>query len=69
MGQFRAQNQQERSFSELRDQKSEYVTHCHEQLCGQESGQARQMDRGEIEVEEASESEARASPPDRQRER
>ena len=41
-----------RSFSELRDQKSEYVTHCYEQLCEQESGQARQMVRGEIEVEE-----------------
>ena len=41
-----------RSFRERRDQKSEYVTHCHEQLCEQESGQARQMDRGEIEVEE-----------------
>ena len=41
-----------RSFSEMRDQRSEYVTHCYEQLCEQESGQARQMDRGEIEVEE-----------------
>ena len=41
-----------RSFSELRDQKGEYVTPCDEQLCEQESSQARQMDRGEIEVEE-----------------
>ena len=41
-----------RSFSELKDQKSEYVTPCEEQLCEQESSQARQMDRGEIEVEE-----------------
>ena len=41
-----------RSFSELKEQKSEYVTHCHEQLCEQESGQARRMDRGDIEVEE-----------------
>ena len=41
-----------RSFSELKDQKGEYVTPCDEQLCEQESGQARQMDRGEIEVEE-----------------
>ena len=37
-----------RSFSELKDQKSEYVTPCDEQ----ESSQARQMDRSEIEVEE-----------------
>ena len=41
-----------RSFSELKDQKGEYVTPCDEQLCEQESGQARQMDRGEIKVEE-----------------
>ena len=41
-----------RSFSELKDQKGEYVTPCDEQLCEQESGQARQMDGGEIEVEE-----------------
>ena len=41
-----------RSFSELKDQKGEYVTPCDEHLCEQESGQARQMDRGEIEVEE-----------------
>ena len=41
-----------RSFSELKDQKGEYVTPSDEQLCEQESGQARQMDRGEIEVEE-----------------
>ena len=41
-----------RSFSELRDQKSEYVTDCYEQLCEQESNTARQMDRGEAEVEE-----------------
>ena len=41
-----------RSFKELKDQKSEYVTLCDEQLCEQESSQARQMDRGEIEVEE-----------------
>ena len=41
-----------RSFSELKDQKSEYVTPCDEQLCEQESSQARKMDRGEIEVEE-----------------
>ena len=41
-----------RSFSELKDQKGEYVTPCDELLCEQESGQARQMDRGEIEVEE-----------------
>ena len=40
------------SFSELKDQKGEYVTPCDEQLCEQESGQARQVDRGEIEVEE-----------------
>ena len=41
-----------RSFSELRDQTSEYVTQCYERLCEQESSQTRQMDRGEIEVEE-----------------
>ena len=41
-----------RSFSELKDQKGEYVTPCDEQLCAQESSQARQMGRGEIEVEE-----------------
>ena len=41
-----------RSFSELKDQKGEYVTPCDKQLCEQESSQARQMDRGEIEVEE-----------------
>ena len=41
-----------RSFSELKDQKGEYVTPCDEQMCEQESSQARQMDRGEIEVEE-----------------
>ena len=41
-----------RSFSESRDQKGEYVTPCDEQLCEQESSQARQMDRGEVEVEE-----------------
>ena len=41
-----------RCFSELRDQKSEYVTQCYEQLCEQESSETRQMDRGEIEVEE-----------------
>ena len=41
-----------RSFSELKDQKGEYVTPCDEQLCEQGSSQARQMDRGEIEVEE-----------------
>ena len=41
-----------RLFSELKDQKGEYVTPCDEQMCEQESGQARQMDRGEIEVEE-----------------
>ena len=40
-----------RSFSELKDQKGEYVTPCDEQLCEQESSQTRQMDRGEIEVE------------------
>ena len=39
-------------FSELKDQKGEYVTPCDEQLCEQESSQTRQMDRGEIEVEE-----------------
>ena len=41
-----------RGFSELKDQKGEYVTPCDEQLCEQESSQARQMDSGEIEVEE-----------------
>ena len=41
-----------RNFSELKDQNGEYVTPCDEQLCEQESSQARQMDRGEIEVEE-----------------
>ena len=41
-----------RSFSELKDQKSEYGTPCDEQLCEQESSQARQMDKSEIEVEE-----------------
>ena len=41
-----------RSFSELNYQQGEYVTPCDEQLCEQESSQARQMDRGEIEVEE-----------------
>ena len=38
--------------SELKDQKTEYVTPCDEQLCEQESSQAKQMDSGEIEVEE-----------------
>ena len=41
-----------RSFSELKDQKGEYVIPSDEQLCDQESSQARQMDRGEIGVEE-----------------
>ena len=41
-----------RGFSEWKDQKGEYATPCDEQLCEQESSQARQMDRGEIEVEE-----------------
>ena len=41
-----------RRSSELKDQKDEYVTTCDRQLCEQESSQARQMDRGEIEVEE-----------------
>ena len=41
-----------RCSSELKDQKGEYVTLCDEQLCEQESGQARQMDIGEIEEEE-----------------
>ena len=41
-----------RSFSELRDQEGEYVTPCDEQVCEQEASQAKQMDRGEIEVEE-----------------
>ena len=41
-----------RSFSESKDQKGEHVNPCDEQLCEQESSQARQMDRGEIEVEE-----------------
>ena len=41
-----------RSVNEFKDQKGEYVTPCDEQLCEQESSQARQMDRGEIEVEE-----------------
>ena len=41
-----------RSFGELKDQKGEYVTPCDKQLYEQESSQARQMDRGEIEVEE-----------------
>ena len=41
-----------RSFGELKDQRGENVTPCDEKLCGQESSQARQMDRGEIEVEE-----------------
>ena len=41
-----------RSSSELKDQKGEHVTPCDEELCEQESGQARQLDRGEIEVEE-----------------
>ena len=41
-----------RSFSELKDQKGEYVTPCEGQLCEQESSQARQMDEGEIEFEE-----------------
>ena len=45
-----------RSFSESRDQKGENVTPCDEQLREQESSQAR-------------ESEVRAGPPDRQRER
>ena len=39
-------------FSALKDQKGEYVTHCYEQFCEQELSQARQVDRGEIEVEE-----------------
>ena len=37
---------------EWKDQKGEYVTPCDKQLYEQESSQARQMDRGEIEVEE-----------------
>ena len=47
-----------RSFSELQDQKGECVIPCEEQLCRfpplseQESSQARQMDGGEIQVEE-----------------
>ena len=41
-----------RSFSELKDQGGEYVTPSDDLLCEQESSQARQMDRGEIEVEE-----------------
>ena len=40
-----------RSFSESKDQKDEYVTAFDEQLCEQESSQARQMDRGEIEID------------------
>ena len=67
-----------RSFSELWNQKGECVIPCNKQLCSfptlseQESSQARQMDRGEIEVEEergeASENKMHALPPDRQRE-
>ena len=41
-----------RSVSEFKDQKGEYVTPCDEQLCEQESSHARQIDTGEIEVEE-----------------
>ena len=40
-----------RSISELKDQKGECVTPCDEQSCEQESSQAGQMDKGEIEVE------------------
>ena len=40
----------------MKDQKGEYVTPCDEQLCERESSQARQMDRGEIEVEERAKS-------------
>ena len=60
-----------RSFSELNYQKGEYVTPCDEQLCEQESSQARQMDRGEIEVEEERRVRAKRvpRPPDRQRQR
>ena len=57
MGKFGVWNQQKgprskRSSSELKDQKGECVTPCDKQLCEQESSQVRQMDKGEIEVEE-----------------
>ena len=60
-----------RSPSELKDQKGEDVTPCDGQLCEQESSQARQMDRGEIEVEEERRVRAKRVPvlTDRQRER
>ena len=51
-----------RSFSELKDQKGEYVTPCDTQLCEQQSGQARQMEGGEIEVEEESRVRAKRVP-------
>ena len=62
-----------RGFVELRKQKGVCVVPCEEQssnhfpLVEQESSQGRQMDRGEVEVEEeeAGESENCASPPDR----
>ena len=47
-----------RSFGQLSNQKGECVIHCDKQLCSfptlceQELGQSREMDRGEIEVEE-----------------
>ena len=64
-----------RSFGELWNQKGECVIPCDKQLCSfpslseQESGQTRQMDRGETEVEEERRvrSKIHARPPDRQR--
>ena len=51
-----------RSFSELKDQKGEHVTPCDEKLCERESSQARQMNRGEIEVEEERRVRAKRAP-------
>ena len=57
-----------RSCSELKDQKDVSTTSCDEQLCVQESSQARQMDRSKSR-REASKSETRAGPPDGHREK
>ena len=64
-----------RSFSELQDQKGECVIPCEEQLCSfpplseQESSQARQMDGGEIQVEEERRVRMKSAPASRQTKR
>ena len=66
-----------RCFVELRTQKGVYVIPCEEQssnffpLVGQESSQGRQMDRGEVEVEEERQARVKSAPvlpTDRERE-